>query len=518
MSAGSRRTGRRTGRSAARPGIDRSVTPACFSASPMTGPDAPRSSVRSRSKNAAPVGHADADRSAPRHETETPARGEGQRSASCEGLEGGSCLTSLEGTSGEEVLPLVSTTVRLGKQSVKQLLPIGTIMSQRWTSASSPPSLAVAEARQLLRRRPRAAHRAVERLDPRGPARAGARRRPSSTGPAASSPRRARRWCAGPAASRPSSTRSSADVAALRDEVTGTVRLGCIGTTARWLVPLVLEAVHARAPQGARDRRRRHHHLARAPAPRRRARPRRRQPPRHRPRASSTEPLFDEDRAARRARRPPAGRPRARHLRRPRRARAAARAAAAPPSATSSTARPPRPASSCGPRPRSTACGSSPRWPSRGSAPPSCRPPRRPPGWRGAGDACPSTGSPAARSAWPGARAGLLSAPGPRPARRGPRRGGRREGPSTEGVHPARRNRCAAPRGSQPPTWPSPSPSRPTTRGRSPPQITTVAGREVVLVRDHRRAPAGRAVRGRRPHLRRGGRARRSAPGCRCSA
>jgi LysR family hydrogen peroxide-inducible transcriptional activator len=33
----------------------------------------------------------------------------------------------------------------------------------------------------------------------------------------------------------------TADVAALRDEVTGPVRLGCIGTVGRWLVPLVLE-------------------------------------------------------------------------------------------------------------------------------------------------------------------------------------------------------------------------------------------------------------------------------------
>jgi DNA-binding transcriptional LysR family regulator len=33
----------------------------------------------------------------------------------------------------------------------------------------------------------------------------------------------------------------TADVAALRDELSGTVRLGCIGTSARWLVPLVLE-------------------------------------------------------------------------------------------------------------------------------------------------------------------------------------------------------------------------------------------------------------------------------------
>ena len=40
-----------------------------------------------------------------------------------------------------------------------------------------------------------------------------------------------------------------ADVAALRDEVTGTVRLGCIGTSARWLVPLVLEAVTRQHPK-----------------------------------------------------------------------------------------------------------------------------------------------------------------------------------------------------------------------------------------------------------------------------
>jgi len=40
-----------------------------------------------------------------------------------------------------------------------------------------------------------------------------------------------------------------ADVAALRDEVSGTVRLGCIGTSARWLVPLVLEAVTAAHPK-----------------------------------------------------------------------------------------------------------------------------------------------------------------------------------------------------------------------------------------------------------------------------
>ncbi len=39
------------------------------------------------------------------------------------------------------------------------------------------------------------------------------------------------------------------DVAALRDEVTGTARLGCIGTSARWLVPLVLDAVTRAHPK-----------------------------------------------------------------------------------------------------------------------------------------------------------------------------------------------------------------------------------------------------------------------------
>lgn len=40
----------------------------------------------------------------------------------------------------------------------------------------------------------------------------------------------------------------AADVAALRDEISGNVRLGCIGTVGRWLVPLVLERVTADHP------------------------------------------------------------------------------------------------------------------------------------------------------------------------------------------------------------------------------------------------------------------------------
>lgn len=40
-----------------------------------------------------------------------------------------------------------------------------------------------------------------------------------------------------------------ADVAALRDEVVGDVRIGLIGTTARWIVPEVLEIMQERYPQ-----------------------------------------------------------------------------------------------------------------------------------------------------------------------------------------------------------------------------------------------------------------------------
>jgi LysR family hydrogen peroxide-inducible transcriptional activator len=41
----------------------------------------------------------------------------------------------------------------------------------------------------------------------------------------------------------------TADVAALHDDLTGQVRLGCIGTVGRWLVPLVLERIAADHPR-----------------------------------------------------------------------------------------------------------------------------------------------------------------------------------------------------------------------------------------------------------------------------
>ena len=39
------------------------------------------------------------------------------------------------------------------------------------------------------------------------------------------------------------------DISALRDDVTGTARFGVIGTTARWLVPVVLQAMEIRHPK-----------------------------------------------------------------------------------------------------------------------------------------------------------------------------------------------------------------------------------------------------------------------------
>ena len=42
---------------------------------------------------------------------------------------------------------------------------------------------------------------------------------------------------------------AASDVAALRDEVNGTARIGMIGTTARWLAPLLLEAAAQRHPK-----------------------------------------------------------------------------------------------------------------------------------------------------------------------------------------------------------------------------------------------------------------------------
>ena len=63
------------------------------------------------------------------------------------------------------------------------------------------------------------------------------------------------------------------DVAACKDEVTGTVRVGMIGTTARWLVPRLMDAAAQRHPKLRLVDRRGDHHRPRAPAGQRPARP-----------------------------------------------------------------------------------------------------------------------------------------------------------------------------------------------------------------------------------------------------
>ena len=277
--------------------------------------------------------------------------------------------------------------------------------------------------RQLLGRRPGPAHRAVERLHPRRPARARARASPSSTGPTGRlteegeagrgpgppHPGRARRR------SSPTSPRSATRCPAR-------VRLG----RDRHHRPLARAPRCSTAMADAPPRRssvvvrRRHHHLARSPsslagAPRpgrgqpAGRRPRRRRPSRcstrtaslvapERPPARPTRPrstlaeLADHDAAARAAGH--------RLPRRPRRA--------TPPRAGVHAA---------GRRPRSTACASSPRWPSRASAPPSCPPPpcravARRPTWRRVAGRRPR--APLGR-AWPGAGGACSSAPAAAP-------------------------------------------------------------------------------------------------------
>ena len=477
----------------------------------MTGPDAPRSRVRSRSKNAAHPSAMRADAYVPRRKRKrrpggragVPYLARGWRGILphlAEGLLGGGGAASCEHH-------------RTIEQAIRQtVVDDGYHHRQRWTSASSPRS-SPSPTRAASRRPPGRCTPCSRTCPPTSPASSGSsgvtlvdRASGVLTEEGEAVVGRARRIQAELEA-------LVADVAALRDEVSGTVRLGCIGTSARWLVPLVLEAVDGAAPEGPRDRGRRHHHLAGAPAPRRRARPRRRQPARRRPRgrrpspsstrtASSSRPT-DHPLAARDACRWPTW-PTTR----------CCSSRAAPRSATSSTARRPRPASSCRPRPRSTGCASSPRSPSRASAPPSCRPPPRPPGSRASWRRVPIDGLGAALGRPGPAPAGAALGAGPRPPRRGHRRRGRRRrglrrrAPGRH-VTARPRRRVAAP------TCPRPSPSPSDHPGSLSAQITIGGRAGGGPGRDLRRAPARRAVRGRRPHLRGG---RRARPGRRAPA
>ena len=63
------------------------------------------------------------------------------------------------------------------------------------------------------------------------------------------------------------------DLAALHADVVGRVRLGVIGTTARWLVPPLVVALESPLPARGPGHRRRHHDLVAAPGGERRTRP-----------------------------------------------------------------------------------------------------------------------------------------------------------------------------------------------------------------------------------------------------
>src|SRR5688500_14095472 len=117
----------------------RDTTPAVRKAWPITGPDAPFKSVRSRSKNAAPaIPRRYLQRSRPPSDrgrtscspTKPQERRPGGRPAlwKCVGSEGGFRLRHAdEGTRGR-VRPLVWVNLRVGNRSVKQLSLIGAIM------------------------------------------------------------------------------------------------------------------------------------------------------------------------------------------------------------------------------------------------------------------------------------------------------------------------------------------------------------------------------------------------------
>ena len=122
--------------------------------------------------------------------------------------------TRLEGARwGNECDPsaLCAPHCEAHRQSVQQFLAIS--RSPIAISSRDGPPTAQRPARrrrprQLLRRGPSPAHRAVERVHPRRPPRDGARRHPHRPGHRAPSPRRARSSSPGPGASRRSSRRS----------------------------------------------------------------------------------------------------------------------------------------------------------------------------------------------------------------------------------------------------------------------------------------------------------------------
>ena len=169
-------------------------------------------------------------------------------------------------------------------------------MRWRWTSPAATPWSPSPSTGTFSAAATGAAHRAVEHLDPRRPARARARRHADRPGHAGRSPRRARRSSRRARRIQPELEALVADVAALHDEVARRVR----HRRHRHHRPLA-RAAAARGdaeqhhPKVQRGRRRRDHHVAAPPAPQRAARPRRASTcPSDDPDVDA-EPLFDED-------------------------------------------------------------------------------------------------------------------------------------------------------------------------------------------------------------------------------
>ena len=94
-------------------------------------------------------------------------------------------------------------------------------------------------------------HRAVERLGARGQARARAGRHPLRPPPVAAHRSRPGRGGPGAPGARPSWTPSGPTCPSLGADVAGDARLGVIPTTARWLLPPLLDRLRDAAPPGA---------------------------------------------------------------------------------------------------------------------------------------------------------------------------------------------------------------------------------------------------------------------------
>ena len=488
------------------PGIDRSVTPAAFSAFPITGAEAPRrrsdpdrrTQRRGHASDGSPTAIAP-DGAArggcgggppPRStaplsaNAETAARGEGRCSASCEGPEGGSGLISLRGHLGGGASSCKQQPTQ--EQAIRQTVVADRCHHvQRWISDSSPPSWAWPRP-AASRPPPGPCTPSSPTSRPTSPASSGSWASPSSTAPPAPSPPRARSSCAGPGTSRWSSTRWSptsprsatrwpatcASAASARSAAgwcpwcsSGSrrehpkIHVVVVDATTTSLVPQLLaddlDLAVVNLPVNDPE--------------------------------LVTEPLFDEDRLVV----APHGHPLAgRGSRAPRPTSATTSCCSsrrARRSATSSTPRRPPWASRCDPRAEVDGLRLIATLAFQGFGAAIIPATAAPPWLEGSWDrVARRRARPPHRSAWPAAAAGCSP---PRPGRcaRPCSRPCASRPAALDGVHPLaadrqpRRNPPRPRRGRNRGMPPS-SPSRPTTPGPSPRELTTLVGREVVLV------------------------------------